>query len=152
MFQNTRNKKVLVTKWFLAFPAMFLPTNTSFRFRKMVKWSPKVVTFLVQLRACCAVVSKLSTLFGFVAHCKTRGFNISLHKLLNSILLKTKRLICLKIALFFIFFVFCNRCMCKIVKKSLQQIQSCENALFSVLRKAINIIFMYLLDSFIVQY
>ena len=103
MFQNTRNKKVLVTKWFLAFPAMFLPTNTSFRFRKMVKWSPKVVTFLVQLRACCAVVSKLSTLSGFVAHCKTRGFNISLHKLLNSILLKTKQLICLKIAVFHLF-------------------------------------------------
>ena len=42
----------------------------------------KMVTFLVRLRACCAVVNKLSTLFGFAVHCKTRDFNISLDELL----------------------------------------------------------------------
>ena len=42
----------------------------------------KMVTFLVQSRACCAVVNKLSTLFGFAVHCKTRDFNISLDELL----------------------------------------------------------------------
>ena len=42
----------------------------------------KMVTFLVRSRACCAVVNKLSTLFGFAVHCKTRDFNISLDELL----------------------------------------------------------------------
>ena len=42
----------------------------------------KMVTFLVQSRACCAVVNKLSTLFGFAVHCKMRDFNISLDELL----------------------------------------------------------------------
>ena len=32
--------------------------------------------------ACSAVVNKLSTLFGFAVHCKTRDFNISLDELL----------------------------------------------------------------------
>ena len=42
----------------------------------------KMVTFLVRSRACCAVVNKLSTLFGFAVHCKTQDFNISLDELL----------------------------------------------------------------------
>ena len=42
----------------------------------------KMVTFLVRSRACCAMVNKLSTLFGFAVHCKTRDFNISLDELL----------------------------------------------------------------------
>ena len=42
----------------------------------------KMVTFLVWLTACCAVVNKLSTLFGFAVHCKTWDFNISLYVLL----------------------------------------------------------------------
>ena len=33
-------------------------------------------------QVCCAVVNKLSTLFDFAAHCKTRDFNISLDELL----------------------------------------------------------------------
>ena len=42
----------------------------------------KMVTFLMRSRACCAVVNKLSTLFGFAVHCKTQDFNISLDELL----------------------------------------------------------------------
>ena len=42
----------------------------------------KMVTFLMQSRACCAVVNKLSTLFGFAVNCKMRDFNISLDELL----------------------------------------------------------------------
>ena len=42
----------------------------------------KMVTFLVRSRVCCAVVNKLSTLFDFAVHCKTRDFNISLDELL----------------------------------------------------------------------
>ena len=42
----------------------------------------KMVTFLMRSRECCAVVNKLSTLFGFAAHCKTQDFNISLDELL----------------------------------------------------------------------
>ena len=34
------------------------------------------------LLVCCAVVNKLSTLFGFAIHCKTQDFNISLDELL----------------------------------------------------------------------
>ena len=41
----------------------------------------KMVTFLMRLKACCAVVNKLSTLFGFAVHCKTLDFNISLDEL-----------------------------------------------------------------------
>ena len=33
-------------------------------------------------QVCCAVVNKLSTLFDFAVHCKTRDFNISLDELL----------------------------------------------------------------------
>ena len=42
----------------------------------------KMATFLVRSRECCAVVNKLSTLFGFAVHCKTQDFNISLDELL----------------------------------------------------------------------
>ena len=42
----------------------------------------KMVTFLVQSRAFCAMVNKLSTLFYFVVHCKMRDFNISLDEFL----------------------------------------------------------------------
>ena len=42
----------------------------------------KMVTILVRSRACCALVNKLSTLFGFAVHCKMRYFNISLDELL----------------------------------------------------------------------
>ena len=42
----------------------------------------KTETFLVRSRACCAVVNKLSTLFDFAVHSKTRDFNISLNELL----------------------------------------------------------------------
>ena len=42
----------------------------------------KMITFLVLSRACCAVVNKLSTLFDFAVHCKTRDFNITLDELL----------------------------------------------------------------------
>ena len=42
----------------------------------------KMVTFFVQSKASCAVVKKLSTLFDFAVHCKTRDFNISLDELL----------------------------------------------------------------------
>ena len=42
----------------------------------------KMVTFLVRSRVCCAVVNKLSTLFGFAVHCKMRDFNISLNEFL----------------------------------------------------------------------
>ena len=42
----------------------------------------KIVTLLVQFRPRCAVVNKISTLFGFAVHCKTRDFNISLDELL----------------------------------------------------------------------
>ena len=42
----------------------------------------KMVTFLTRSRACCAVVNKKTSLFGFAVHCKTRDFNISLDELL----------------------------------------------------------------------
>ena len=42
----------------------------------------KMVTFLVRSTVCCAVVNKLSTLFDFPVHCKTRDFNISPDELL----------------------------------------------------------------------
>ena len=42
----------------------------------------EMVTFLVRSKACCAVVNKLSTLFGFPVHCETRDLNISLDELL----------------------------------------------------------------------
>ena len=42
----------------------------------------KMVTILVRSRAYCALVNKLSTLFGFAVHCKMRYFNISLDELL----------------------------------------------------------------------
>ena len=42
----------------------------------------KTETFLVRSRACCAVVNKVSTLFDFAVHSKTRDFNISLNELL----------------------------------------------------------------------
>ena len=42
----------------------------------------KMVTFLVRSRVCCAVVNKLSTLFGFAVHCKMQDFNISLDEFL----------------------------------------------------------------------
>ena len=42
----------------------------------------KIVTFLVRLRMCYAVVNKLSTLFGFAVHSKVRDFNTSLDELL----------------------------------------------------------------------
>ena len=42
----------------------------------------KMVIVLVRSKACCAVVNKLFTLFGFAVYYKTQGFNISLDELL----------------------------------------------------------------------
>ena len=42
----------------------------------------KLVTFFVRSRACCTVLNKLSALFGFGVHSKTRDCNISLDELL----------------------------------------------------------------------
>ena len=64
------------------FPVVFFPTLTSFPFRNFVFFA-KIVTFHVRLRPCCAVVNKLSTLFGFVVPFKTRDFNISFDELLS---------------------------------------------------------------------
>ena len=36
MFYNTRNEKALGTKWFPAFPVVFFPKHTYFRFRNIV--------------------------------------------------------------------------------------------------------------------
>ena len=67
-------------KWFLVFPVVFFQHALFFVSRTLC--FAKMVTFLVQSRACCVVANKLSTLFGFVLHCKTRDFNISLDELL----------------------------------------------------------------------
>ena len=61
-------------------PSMFFPTCSSFH--SVTLCFAKMVTFLVWLRACCAVLNKLSALFDFAVHCKTQDFNISLDELL----------------------------------------------------------------------
>ena len=64
---------------FLPSPSCFFSTHTSFHFHKFVFC--QYGNLLVWSRACCAVVNKLSTLFDFAVHCKTRDFNISLDEL-----------------------------------------------------------------------
>ena len=66
-------------KVFFALPIVLFSTRTSFRFHNFVYC--QYGNLLVRSRACCAVVNKLSNLFDFAVHCKTRDFNISLDEL-----------------------------------------------------------------------